>query len=69
MIVTVALVVLLVAVTAGFTGVYTDAGSGRPWTENFAVSGYRPRPVGQLAVSTANPHPRVMNTADQGVPH
>src|SRR5689334_10278414 len=35
MIVIVGLVVLLVAVTAGFTGVITDAGPAHPLTENF----------------------------------
>jgi hypothetical protein len=40
MIVIVGLVVLLVAVIVGFTGVLTNAGPAHPLTENFAVFGY-----------------------------
>jgi hypothetical protein len=40
MIVIVGLVVLLVAVIVGFTGVLTNAGAAHPLTENFAVFGY-----------------------------
>ncbi len=40
MIVTVGLVVLLVAVIVGFTGILTNAGAAHPLTENFAVFGY-----------------------------
>jgi len=40
MIVIVGLVVLLVAVVVGFTGVLTNAGAAHPLTENFAVFGY-----------------------------
>jgi hypothetical protein len=40
MIVIVGLVVLLVAVIVGFTGVMTNAGSAHPLTENFSVLGY-----------------------------
>ncbi len=40
MIVIVGLVVLLVAVILGFTGVLTNAGPAHPLTENFAVFGY-----------------------------
>ena len=40
MIVIVGLVVLLVAVIVGFTGVLTNAGAAHPLTENFSVFGY-----------------------------
>ena len=40
MIVIVGLVVLLVAVIVGFTGVLTNAGPAHPLTENFSVFGY-----------------------------
>jgi hypothetical protein len=40
MIVIVGLVVLLVAVIVGFTGVLTNAGAAHPLTENFVVLGY-----------------------------
>ena len=40
MIVIVGLVVLLVAVIVGFTGVLTNAGAAHPLTENFSVLGY-----------------------------
>ena len=40
MIVIVGLVVLLVAVIVGFTGVMTNAGAAHPLTENFSVFGY-----------------------------
>ena len=40
MIVIVGLVVLLVAVMVGFTGVLTNAGPTHPLTENFSVFGY-----------------------------
>ena len=40
MIVIVGLVVLLVAVIVGFTGVLTNAGPTHPLTENFSVLGY-----------------------------
>ena len=40
MIVIVGLVVLLVAVVVGFTGVLTNAGAAHPLTENFSVLGY-----------------------------
>ena len=40
MIVIVGLVVLLIAVIVGFTGVLTNAGAAHPLTENFAVFGY-----------------------------
>src|ERR1700719_1197369 len=40
MIVIVGLVVLLVAVVIGFTGVLTNAGPTHPLTENFSVFGY-----------------------------
>jgi len=40
MIVIVGLVVLLVAVIVGFTGVLTNAGPAHPLPENFAVFGY-----------------------------
>jgi len=40
MIVIVGLVVLLVAVIVGFTGVLSNAGAAHPLTENFAVFGY-----------------------------
>ena len=40
MIVIVGLVVLLVAVIVGFTGVLTNAGPDHPLTENFSVFGY-----------------------------
>ena len=40
MIVIVGLVVLLVAVIVGFTGVLTNAGPAHPLTENFSVLGY-----------------------------
>ena len=40
MIVIVGLVVLLVAVIVGFTGVLTNAGPTQPLTENFSVFGY-----------------------------
>ena len=40
MLVIVGLVVLLVAVIMGFTGVLTNAGAAHPLTENFAVFGY-----------------------------
>ncbi len=40
MIVIVGLVVLLVAVVVGFTGVLTNAGAAHPLTENFSVFGY-----------------------------
>jgi hypothetical protein len=40
MIVIVGLVVLLVAVIVGFTGVLTNAGPAHPLTENFVVFGY-----------------------------
>ena len=40
MIVIVGLVVLLVAVVVGFTGVLTNAGPAHPLTENFSVFGY-----------------------------
>ena len=40
MIVIVGLVVLLVAVIVGFTGVLTNAGPTHPLTENFSVFGY-----------------------------
>ena len=40
MIVIVGLVVLLVAVIVGFTGVLTNAGAAHALTENFAVFGY-----------------------------
>jgi hypothetical protein len=40
MIVIVGLVVLLVAVIVGFTGVLTNAGAAHPLTENFSVVGY-----------------------------
>ena len=40
MVVIVGLVVLLVAVIVGFTGVLTNAGAAHPLTENFAVFGY-----------------------------
>ena len=40
MIVIVGLVVLLVAMVIGFTGVLTNAGSTHPLTENFSVFGY-----------------------------
>src|ERR1700719_2963508 len=40
MIVIVGLVVLLVAVVIGFTGVLTNAGPTHPLTENFSVLGY-----------------------------
>ena len=41
MIVIVGLVVLLVAVIVGFTGVLTNAGPDHPLTENFSVFGYQ----------------------------
>jgi hypothetical protein len=40
MIVIVGLVVLLVAVILGFTGVLTNAGAAHPLTENFSLFGY-----------------------------
>jgi hypothetical protein len=40
MIVIVGLVVLLVAVIVGFTGVLTNSGAAHPLTENFSVLGY-----------------------------
>ena len=40
MIVIVGLVVLLIAVIVGFTGVLTNAGAAHPLTENFSVFGY-----------------------------
>lgn len=40
MIVIVGLVVLLVAVIVGFTGVLTNAGAAHPLTENFSLFGY-----------------------------
>ena len=40
MIVIVGLVVLLVAVIVGFTGVLTNAGTAHPLTENFSLFGY-----------------------------
>ena len=40
MIVIVGLIVLLVAVIVGFTGVLTNAGAAHPRAENFAVFGY-----------------------------
>jgi hypothetical protein len=40
MIVIVGLVVLLVAVIVGFTGVLTNAGPAHPLTENFSLFGY-----------------------------
>jgi hypothetical protein len=40
MVVIVGLVVLLVAVIVGFTGVLTNAGAAHPLTENFSVFGY-----------------------------
>ena len=40
MLVIVGLVVLVVAVIVGFTGVLTNAGPDHPLTENFAVFGY-----------------------------
>ena len=40
MIVIVGLVVLLVAVIVGFTGVLTNAGPAHPLTKNFVVFGY-----------------------------
>ncbi len=40
MVVIVGLVVLLVAVILGFTGVLTNAGAAHPLTENFSVLGY-----------------------------
>jgi hypothetical protein len=40
MIVIVGLIVLLVAVIVGFTGVMTNAGAAHPLTENFSVVGY-----------------------------
>jgi hypothetical protein len=40
MIVIVGLVVLLVAVVVGFTGVLTNAGPAHPLTENFSLVGY-----------------------------
>src|ERR1700681_4133009 len=40
MIVIVGLVVLLVAVSRGFTGVLNNAGAAHPLTENFSVFGY-----------------------------
>jgi hypothetical protein len=40
MIVIVGLIVLLVAVIVGFTGVLTNAGPTHPLTENFSVFGY-----------------------------
>src|SRR6478735_1267487 len=40
MIVIVGLIVLLVAVIVGFTGVLTNAGPAHPLTENFSVFGY-----------------------------
>jgi hypothetical protein len=40
MIVIVGLVVLLVAVVVGFTGVLSNAGAAHPLTENFALFGY-----------------------------
>ena len=40
MLVIVGLVVLLVAVIVGFTGVLTNAGPAHPLTENFSVFGY-----------------------------
>jgi hypothetical protein len=40
MLVIVGLVVLLVAVIVGFTGVLSNAGAAHPLTENFAVFGY-----------------------------
>lgn len=40
MIVIVGLVVLLAAVTVGFTGVLTNAGAAHPLSENFSVFGY-----------------------------
>ena len=40
MIVIVGLVVLLIAVIVGFTGVLTNAGAAHPLTENFSLFGY-----------------------------
>ncbi len=40
MIVIVGLVILLIAVIVGFTGVLTNAGAANPLTENFSVFGY-----------------------------
>jgi hypothetical protein len=40
MMVIVGLIVLLVAVIVGFTGVLTNAGAAHPLTENFSVFGY-----------------------------
>ena len=42
MLVIVGLIVLLVAGVAAIVGVPSNAGAGRPPTENFAVSGYHP---------------------------